>query len=38
MHHDFAAICADLRRKQADHSKRAVSFQLKPVPDAKRAA
>ena len=38
MHHDLAAICADLRRKQAEHPKRVVSFQPQSVPDAKRAA
>ena len=38
MHHDLAAICADLRRRQAAHEKRVVGFQPKPLPDTQQAA
>ncbi|MSQ73767.1 MAG: hypothetical protein EXR27_21210 [Betaproteobacteria bacterium] len=38
MHHDLTAICADLRRRQAEHAKRVVGFQPKPPPDAQHAA
>ncbi len=36
MHHDLAAICADLRHKQAEHPKRVISFQPRPLPDEQR--
>ena len=36
MQHNLAAICADLRRKQAETPERVVSFQPRLVPDAKR--
>lgn len=38
MHHDLAAICADLRRKQTEHPERIVSFQPRPLSGAGRAA
>lgn len=38
MHHDLAAICADLRRLQEAHAERIVGFQPKPAPDAQQAA
>ena len=38
MHHDLAAICADLRLTQAKRAKRVVGFQPKALPDVQRAA
>lgn len=38
MHNDLAAICADLRLRQAEHAKRVVGFQPRPVPPAQRVA
>lgn len=38
MHHDLAAICADLRRRQTAHADRIVGFEPKPAPDARPAA
>ncbi len=38
MHHDLAAICADLRLKQAEHAGRVVEYAPKPLPPAQRAA
>ena len=37
MQHNLAAICADLRRKQAETPERVVSFQPKPAPGTGRA-
>ncbi len=34
LHHDLAAICADLRRRQAAHPERLVSLGPKPLEDA----
>ena len=38
MHHDLAAICADLRRRQALHVGRVTSFAPRPLPDKQQAA
>ena len=38
MNNDIAAICADLRRQQAAHENRLVSFQPRPLQDGQEAA
>ena len=38
MHNDLAAICADLRRRQALHLIRVVAFAPKPLSKEERAA
>ena len=38
MRHDLAAICADLRAGQAQHPKRVVGFEPKPLPPVQQAA
>ena len=38
MKNDLAAICADLRRRQALHVERVTAFAPKPLPDKQQAA
>lgn len=38
MHHDLTVICADLRRRQAQHVERVAAFGPRPLPDKLQAA
>ena len=38
MHNDLAAICADLRRRQALHAERIATFAPRPLPEVQKTA